>query len=232
MWRKKSEWNDENSNVRELARELGVERRRNVRVLYPKLTTGPLPAITLGAQALQAHDLSVGGCCIQDPHEHLGKDVGNTLVLTLHFPDSPVEVTSRLVGRVDHRRHIQFLDLPPARAAQLAHVITSGVGAAYLKCTTRSEGQGAVLAAREIWSSLASDSLTITDDLHKAAQAVIDGRSILIHKNAWPTSADGERISREDMLGLILFVANIPRPSPAVLGLLESLEQLTLEAAA
>lgn len=222
---------DKFSSVQALARQLGVERRLNARVLYPKRTTGPLPAISFDGQAIKVYDISVGGCCLHDPSEILGKDVGGELRLTLFFRDEAIEVRCRLVGRVDHRRHIQYLNLPPSRSSYLKAVINGAVNGSSLKQTWPPEFDGPALDAREIWSSLAGDSVTLVDDVHRTGQMSIAGMTYTLHKNAWPTDANGDRVPHHRLLALILFLANIPQPTGSIQLLLAELEALSLEEA-
>lgn len=131
MWRKKRFV--ESSTVHMLARELGVERRRNARVNYPRRINGGLPQIAFDGYPMRAYDISAGGCALHDPGEVLGKDIGIEVALTIHFADRVEDVQCRLVGRVDHRRHIQFLNLPAARAQIIARQIVPGVCGGGLK---------------------------------------------------------------------------------------------------
>jgi hypothetical protein len=230
-WRKKAQALDpEVSGVHRLARQLGVERRKNPRVLYPKSTTGPLPAVSFEGQFLRAQDISSGGVCVHDPKEFMGNSVGIELTLTLHFPDGYQEVRCRLVGRVDLKRHMQFLDLPEKRAGQITKALSTGICASSLRmCANKGDSTGPKLTAKEIWSSLAGDSLTIEDDVHVLARASVNGRVYTVHKKAWPSGPDGSALSQEEMLGLVLFVANIFHPSSAVKDLLHHLETFSLE---
>ncbi|MBX3022307.1 MAG: PilZ domain-containing protein [Bdellovibrionales bacterium] len=232
LWRKKriAQAADERfSSVQALARQLGVQRRMNARILYPRRITGPLPSVSFSGQPIQIADISVGGCCLIDPFEILGKDVGNELTLTLHFGDTQVRVLSRLVGRVEHRRHIQFLNLPQPRLESLRLVIAEAVGGAAMKQNWPSEKNGPQISVREMWSSLIGDSLALTDEVHKTAQLTLNGRTYDLHKNAWPTRAGGERVTRAKFMAMLLFLANIPHPSAGVQILLAELEALALE---
>lgn len=216
--------------IQQLAQKLGVERRRHARVVYPLLTTGPLPAVEYFGRRVRVEDLSVGGCCINDPQERLGKDVGIELTLTLLFPDGAEDVRCRLVGRVDHRRHIQFLDLPPVRAGHIAQTVMPGVCGAGLSRTMKAQPEGPQLAAREVWMSLIGDGIVLEDDVHRLAQIMLAGQNYTVYHGAWPTGPDRERLSHAELLKLILFVANVRHPSPGISKLLSELETLSLEA--
>ena len=226
MWRKKR--SVENSLVHRLARELGVERRRNARVNYPRRINAGLPQIAFDGYPMRAYDISAGGCALHDPGEVLGKDIGVEVSLTIHFADRIEEVQCRLVGRVDHRRHIQFLNLPAARAQVIAKQIVPGVCGSVLKNSFKAEGAAPKLLAHEVWSSLAGDGLTLDVEGPRLAQAAFAGQMNTIHRTDWPTGADGRPLTQAQLNDLILFVANVRQPTAAVIALQDELEGLLM----
>jgi len=227
MWRKKRFV--EHSSLHSLARELGVERRRNARVNYPRRLNAGLPQIAFEGYPMRAYDISAGGCALHDPGEVLGKDIGVEVALTVHFRDRVEDVKCRLVGRVDHRRHIQFLNLPADHAQTIAKQIVPGVCGGTLKNSFKADGAAPKLIAREVWSSLAGDGLTLDVDGPRLAQAAFAGRANTIHRQSWPTNGEGRPLSHAELNDLILFVANVRQPTAAVIALQDELENLMLE---
>lgn len=217
---------NEDSNLQVLAQRLGVERRRSARVLYPRDATSPLPAISVLAGSFQVHDISMGGCCLLDPAEILGNEIGQELDLQLSLGGSQVSVRCRLVGRVYDRRHIQFLNAPPDFLARMSAIMKSGIRGQSVRRTLAADGRGPSLAAKEIWNSLAGDALVLTDDIHLQAQVVIESESFEIYRDAWPMTTKNRPVTREELFTLLLFIANIPQPSPSVSKTLRSLEEI------
>lgn len=231
FWNKKrSPQISQESSLQNLASRLGVERRANSRVLYPELTTATLPSVSFNRNPLRVHDLSVGGCCLIDLYETLGSGVGHELTLSLHFGDGVEEVRSRLVGSINDRRHLQFLDLRPERREQLKALMSFGILGMGLKAGLKVVDHGPALAARELWSSMAGDALIVEDGVHRLAQAEIAGQIYYFYRAAWPVDHNLKVVPESALNNLILFLANINYRSEALRNLLRQLEDLALEA--
>jgi hypothetical protein len=231
FWNKKSSPSfPQDPSLQDLASRLGVERRTNVRVFYPERTTATMPAISFVGNAMRVHDLSVGGCCLIDLHETLGSNVGNELTLSLHFADGTEDVRARIVGRINDRRHVQFMDLKPARQEQLKAQMAFGIRAIGMKPGLKVVEQGPSLAARELWSSMKGDAVIVEDGVHRLAQAEIGGEIYYFYREAWPVDRNLQVVPTLTLNNLILFLANINYRSAALRGLLSQLEELALEA--
>lgn len=216
-------------SLQDLAGRLGVERRANARVCYPQRTTASMPAISFKGNAMRVHDLSVGGCCLVDTYETLGPNVGNELVLSIQFAGATEEVRSRLVGSINDRRHIQFLNLSPVRQEELKAQMAFGLRALGIKAGLKVVEQGPSLAARELWSSMNGDAVIVEDGDHRVAQAEINGELFYFYRNAWPVDRNLHVVVRPTLHNLILFLANIGYSSPALKSLQAQLEELALE---
>jgi hypothetical protein len=225
--KKKPSINDFPSDLLKLATQLGVERRQNVRVRYSRQPICKLPVVGVNAQLLKMHDISVGGCALYDPEEVLGSEIGRSFELELHWTTGPEKVLARIVARVDNRRHIQFLDLSPTRQLQLRRNMTPGVRGS----TVRRQGHGLGvetpgLMAAEIWSSLHGDSVVLENDVHRIAQLQIAGDAYLVFKSAWPMKPSGQTCSKVEFEQIVLFLTNVPKPSPMLEALVAGLEEL------
>jgi len=209
-----------------LATKLGVERRLNVRVRYPNnVRVCRLPEVEFEGHALKVQNISIGGCAVLDPVEYLGPSVGHELTLSLKWSTVAEGVRARVVSRVDHRRHIQFLNLSNNRQTQLVKSMAYGVRALSMVKHAHASERGPAMDAVELWSSAHHDSLIVETDVHRLAQLFVNGDQYVIYREAWPKRSKGEKCSRLEFEQLILFLANIPLPSPAVMGLLALLEQ-------
>src|SRR5665213_2425873 len=117
-------------SLQSVATELGIERRINVRCRYPQsVLVCKLPQIYFQDILLEVRDISVGGCCIWDPKENLGPMIGQDIELNIHWSTLVETVRARIVSRVDHRRHVQFLNLSTRRQSQLVKSMSYGVRA-------------------------------------------------------------------------------------------------------
>src|SRR5689334_11825069 len=86
----------------QIVTRLGVERRSNVRVRYPNVAFNKLPEIFYSNYKFKVKDVSVGGCCLLDPEQVLGPQVGHDVELEMHWPTGIEKVKARIVARVDH----------------------------------------------------------------------------------------------------------------------------------
>jgi hypothetical protein len=231
FWNKKSAADSlQHPSLQELASRLGVERRTNVRVFYPERTTATLPTISFAGNRMRVKDLSVGGCCLIDIHETLGSSVGNELLLSVKFPDGADEVRARIVGRIDDRRNVQFLDLKADRQKQIKDLMTYGIRGLGIKAGLKTVEKGPSLAASEIWNAPNGDALIVEDGVHRLAQAEINSELFYFYRSAWPVDRNLKAVPTQTLNQLILFIANIGYPSSAVASLLSQLEDLALEA--
>lgn len=214
FWRKaKPQVNIAPTPLGDLVRRVGVERRQHLRVLLPQATCAILPQASFEGAPLNMHDISVGGCCLLDPSEILGPNVGNDLQLGLLWHDGYFKVHARIVARVDHKRHIQFLDLAADRADLIRSGIVSGALAQAVMQNAQFPDDGPVLEAREVWSSLNGDSVILEDHFHRLARVMLQETEIALYRDAWPMKDGAKPISRLEMDHLLLFLCNIPLPS-------------------
>lgn len=230
FWRKRKLNLDANrpAPVNELAGRLGVERRYAARILCPQVICPILPSAFFQGLPLKIHDISIGGCCLLDPNEVLGPSVGNDVHFVLRWPDGGVSVHGRIVSRVDDKRHVQFLNLPKARAEALRTAIAYGTKAQSLRSALESVDQGPSLQAREIWSSVHGDSVIIEDHVHRLAQISITDGHFTFYKQAWPVNATGTPLTHMELAGLTVFLCNIPQPTELLQALIAHVENMSM----
>lgn len=230
FWRrKKTETVDTVYSVQSYAAQLGIERRRNTRILYPNQNLSSLPSFFFGGRSLAVHDLSAGGVCLLDKDDHLGPDAGNEIELRLIWPDCERVVRCRLVSCVDVRRHIQFLDLEGERSEAIKRAIVPGVLGQTMKPLMMARENPVQLKAREIWSSTKGDTITFVEDAQMLAEIVLDSRIFRVAKDGWPTTEDGQPASLRDLEAIVLFLINFPKPSPAIQFLRTQIQTLYFE---
>ena len=215
--------------VQELAKQLGIERRTNVRVRSPFPATSLLPRFQSKGNYLRLQDLSVGGCCLIDDQEVLGPNVGAEIELDLEWDHRRIKVSSRIVSRVDHRRHIQFMNLPASWVQQIRQAMDSGVRGLNMRTNISTSGPGPTLDAQEIWMSAQGDSLAFRDDILVRAEVSLLQTVYRIYVDAWPTNVDGQSLGQEDFEKVLLFLSNIPQPSRLLKELLCDLERMHRE---
>lgn len=214
--------------VSRLARRLGVERRYSPRVICPKIPTALLPSIAYEGKSIQAHNISIGGLCLLDPNEYLGPAIGHDVNLILRwFDGSAVSVHSRIISRVDHRRHIQFLNLPQERMKLIEQAIQPGVLGEGMRVIYNGDADGPVMQAREAWSSLKGDTLIIEDDVHRLAQVTLNGESYTLFKESWPQK-DQKPLTDFEFAELILFLINIPQPTDLLEAFIGHVEEMAM----
>lgn len=210
-----------------LATQLGVERRFNVRVRYPCSTqVCKLPEIYFQDQIIRVKDISVGGCCLLDPSQHLGPTIGNDIELNLHWSTAIETIRARIVASVDHNRHVQFLDLSKKRQTQLTKSMVHGVRGLSMTRHAASSELGPSMQAAELWSSPLLDSVVLEDGVHRIAQIHLLGEQFAIFREAWPNKMPGGRCTKAELEQMILFLTNIPLPSPQLNSLVKFLESL------
>lgn len=217
------------SLVQSYANKLGIERRLSVRVRFPTQFLTSLPSVFYGPNAVTVHDLSVGGCCLLDDADHMGPNAGNDIELRMIWPASEKTVRARIVSRVHNRRHIQFLDISPDIVASIRAAIAPGVlGITVTPLIDRPPG-GIPIYAREVWTSLNGECLSLLDDIHVAAELHLDGRDYKFLRNAWPVKADGQPASPLEVENILIFIENISRPSAALKELKAQLQTIYFE---
>ncbi len=181
---------------------------------------------------MRIHDISVGGCCLIDPHEAMGAQIGNEILLRMYWADGHDDVRARLAARVDHRRHLQFLDLKQERVEQLKFLIEPGTrGSQVRQHAAEAAASGPVLQAREIWSSYHGDNVIIEDHVHRLAQIGLYGVQYSLYRNAWPVRDGNVPLSRQEVVNLILFLCNINQQSALLKELGAHLQLLSLKGA-
>ena len=227
MFRKKpSLLPDEAPGLYTLAVELGVEKRFSPRVAYPPTVTVGLPQFAFGDHVFRVFDLSTGGCSLLDPGQIFGAQIGLTYQLTLDWGDEREAVSARLVGRVDHRRNFQFLDLPRPRVERIKGLIALGVRGTTLHLVREDEARGLVLDAIEVWTSAGGDSVTIENHLQRVASVYLSGKVIRILREARPVDDQGRAVPAGEVDAVIMFLANAPQRSPAFNQVLALLEEI------
>jgi len=210
----------------QLASRLGVERRVNVRIRYPACILSKLPEVFFADTKLKIVDISVGGCCLLDPSEVLGPQVGNEIQMNIHWPTGLERVNARIVSRVEHRRHIQFLNLSRSRQNFLTKAMTPGVRAQRVHRHNLPINDAVEIEALEMWSSALGDSVTIENGVHRIAQVQLQNEVFHIFRDAWPQKLPSGKCSKADFEQIILFLCNIPLPSRALEKLRATIEQV------
>lgn len=220
FWRrKKNSDNDPVYGVQNFAAQLGIERRRNTRILCPSEDLTSLPSVFFGARRLQVHDISVGGLCLKDADNILGPEAGIELELRLMWPGLERMVRSRLVSRVDVRRHVQFLNLDEERAEYIKRSIAPGILGQTMKPVLAGTQSSVKVQAREIWSSIKGDCLTFSASSQDYVELTLSGKTFRILQSSWPVTALGTPAETIEVEEILLFLFNCPRPSPALLDL-------------
>lgn len=228
FWRKRKPHEIQpTQSLLQLASRLGVERRLNVRVRYPSVQLSKLPEIFYADYRFRVRDISVGGCCVLDPELVLGPQVGHDIELDIHWPTGLERVKARIVSRVDEQRHIQFLNLSRSRQNFLVKAMTSGIRGQTLHCHGFKHTKAELdVEAVEMWSSPLGDSVVLENGVHRLAQLEIQSETYHIFRDAWPQKVPGGKCSRLEFDQVILFLANIPGPSHALLDFIGQLEMV------
>ena len=227
FWRKTNAVADSETALYALAAQLGMEKRFSPRVAYPPGVEAGLPRFSFGDHVFAVHDLSIGGCSLLDPGQIFGAQIGLDSKLTIDWGQEREVITARLVGRVDHRRNFQFLDLPPARAERIKNLIAPGVRGGGLSLVRDPGLRGPVLDAVEVWTSAGGDSVTIESDLQRLASVYLSGQMTLVMRAAWPVDERERPVSGADLDQLILFLSNAPGRTPALGEVLRTLVDLS-----
>lgn len=228
FWRKrKSQEIKTSPSLLQLATKLGVERRLNVRMRYPdSAQLSRLPEVYYHDSKLRVIDISVGGCCILDPKLLLGAEVGHDIELNIHWPTGVEKVKARIVSRVDHRRHIQFMDLSRSRQNYLNKAMATGIRGQNLRRHGFQHKGRVIVEAAELWSSPLGDSIILESGVHRLAQLQVQNEQYFIFKDAWPQKVPGGKCAKAEFEQLILFLCNVATPSPMLKDMLVMLEKL------
>lgn len=228
-WLKSFRWKKPQTNeIFGLAAKLGLERRQNVRVRYPSRgAVAGLPTVSYGGIRLKIQDISIGGCCLRDPQEVLGPTIGQDLILTMDWNGVERETQCRIVARIDSRRHIQFLDLDDAERKKIADCLKPGVRGLFLKRAAQ-PCDSLLLEAAEIWYAISEDSLSLFDHPHLSASVVYEGETYCFYRESMPVRESAKDVPVSDGVydELVLFLANIPNPSPRLIALLDEVYRL------
>lgn len=224
FWRKRKPHEMKSSpSLIQIAAKLGIERRANVRVKYPETQLSKLPEVYYSDYHFRVNDISVGGCCLLDPEEVLGPQVGHDVELTVHWPTGIEQVKARIVSRVDARRHIQFMNLSKSRQNFLMKSMTSGIRGQGLNNHGFSNRSNVSVEAVELWSSHFGDSVVIENGVHRLAQIELQSEQYHIFRDAWPQKNPGGKCSKNEFEQLILFLSNAPLPTPPLKDLIAKL---------
>ncbi len=217
------------SLVQSYASKLGIERRQSVRVRYPEPYLSSLPSVFYGEKKLRVNDMSVGGCCLIDEQEHLGPSAGVEVQLRLIWPEGERVVRARIVAYVHIRRHIQFLDPAPEMVQAIKSALAPGVLGLTMKPLIEREAGQLALHASEVWTSMNGESLVFLDDIHVAAELHLQGHDFRFMRDAWPVTRKNQPATPLETENIIVFLENIPQPSPAILSLKSQLQTLNSE---
>lgn len=222
---------DENaiSLVQSYAQKLGIERRQSVRVRYPEPYLSRLPSVFFESHKLRVHDMSVGGCCLLDPHEYLGPNAGNDVQLRLIWPEQEKFIRARIVAYVHVRRHIQFLDLQPELVQAIKVALAPGVLGLTMKPLIEPERHHVALHASEVWTSLNGETLAFLDDIHIAADLHLDGKDFRFPRNSWPVTTGNAPVTPLEFENILVFLENVPQPSQTLTNLKNQLHTLYSE---
>lgn len=218
-WLRAFKWKRNNPyEMIEMASMVNLERRQNFRIRYPERgALGDLPSATFAGHTLKLMNISIGGCCIWDPDELLGPDIGKELTIVFHWKKDSHNVRCRIASRVDGRRHIQFMNISEKLQARVRQYIEPAYrGAALRKLETADSKQ--TIDACEIWISVMEDSVTLFEHPHLLGSVLYRSTDYLCYRRAFPVYGnDRKRVVAPDFFeSMILFLANIPNPSPAL----------------
>jgi hypothetical protein len=218
-WLKAFKWKQNRHEATTFVKTLGLERRQNFRVKYPERgALGDLPWVTFAGYNFKIQNISIGGCCLFDPDEILGPAVGQTLTLSFHWKGDSHDVQSRIVSRVDSRRHVQFLNFSERNQNRVRKHIEPAVRGAALRKVESGSSSNLKVEACELWISLVEDSVTLFDHPHLAGSISYRGQDYLCYRNAFPVFGNDRKriVSPELYDDLILFLSNVPNPTAAM----------------
>ena len=218
-WLKAFKWKQNRYEVTKFAKNLGLERRQNFRIHYPERgAVGDLPWVSFAGHNFKIQNISVGGCCLFDPDEILGPAVGQSLTLSFHWKTDSQDVQSRIVSRVDSKRHIQFLNFSDRNQNRVRKHIEPAVRGGTLRRVESGTSSNLKVEACELWISLVEDSVTLFDHPHLAGSILYRGQDHLCYRKAFPVFGNDRKriVSLELYDDLILFLANVPNPTPVM----------------
>lgn len=202
-----------------MAAQLGIERRQNFRINYPEGgAIGDLPSVTFMGNNFVIGNISVGGCALHDPNEILGPAVGQEVTLSLHWDKDSQDVKSRVVSRVHKSRHIQFMNLSEKNQLRIKKHIEPGFRGSSLRRVDSSSSPHLKMEACEIWISVMEDGVTLFDHPHLIASVLYRGIDYFCYRGAFPVyGSDRKRLVPPLIYeNLVVMLANVPNPSPAL----------------
>jgi hypothetical protein len=203
----------------DLISTLGLERRQSFRIRYPEGgALGELPTATFVGNRMTLQNVSVGGCCILDPKEILGPDIGLEISLAFHWPSDSQDIRARIVSRVDHRRHIQFANMDDLHQKRIAQYIEPSFRGSALRRVDASTSRRLTLEACEIWVSVMEESITLFNHPHLLGSIHYREQDYLCYRQAFPVFGNDRKrvVPPETFDCLMLFLANTPNPSPSL----------------
>lgn len=234
----KDDWDSVN-DMQKMAIRGGIDRRRNARICYPALgPVGKLPYAFVGADYTPVIDISVGGICLIDQGKHSRALIGTEQKLQLKWRDGYVaEVEARIAGASFRKRHIQFTHLPEEAFLRINVDLHVGHLGRRLRQRASHLSESQInLDAQEIWSGVTGELLTIYPGPGLRAELKLFNHDILLKEGQLPTYCKsdqqvtkGQRVSQEMLGDIILFLANVERPSTLVNDLIRDLH-LTYQA--
>lgn len=204
-----------------------LNRRKNTRIKYSHMgAVGGLPRIFLGGEEMNIGNISTGGILIIDDTGRLGETVGEIIHLELRWPDTSVELRSRIVGANLHRRHIQFVDFNATVFVRISQLIKSGfLGSKFFKVDVT----GANIVAEELWVGPTNESLVFH---HKGqnlplAELHLNGETYELQPGQLPViKRSGAVINSQTLSEILVLLANLPDPSHHVRDLIERLQSV------
>ena len=210
----------------ELANQVGVERRQNFRINYPdRGALGELPNVTFAGHPLKIANISSGGCCILDPDEVLGPAIGQEVTLIFHWDKDSHDVRSRIVSRIGARRHIQFIQFSEKNQSRIRKHIEAAFRGSALRRVDSTSSARLTMEACEIWVSRLEDGVTLFDHPHLLGSVLFRSQEYLCYRRAYPVYGNDRKrmVPPELYETLILFLANVPNPTPTFIRFLAEL---------
>ncbi len=213
-------------DMQQLVGSLGITRRRSVRVQMPHHQEAVFwPRLIYNNCRLRIFDLSVGGACLLDPEDQLGGSVGNEVDLELDWPEIFRErFRARLISCGHIRRNIQFLNLSTESQLRIHQFTKPALWGQRMRKSPDQSGSLS-LSWVEMWTGMTGESLVFGKqaEVHLAfeqTEILIPPGSPAVYERH-PKALKGRILMAEDNLKMLLLLANIDRPSPRVVELLE-----------
>ena len=223
------------NSLHQMAHQHHLAQRQNSRIHYSHLgAVGDLPRVYFQKDEMNVANISAGGLLIIDDHSQLGSNVGNTILLELHWPDLKAKIKSRVVGANLHRRHIQFIDQNSVAYQRIHKAVELALPGHkfYLSHTVNPnlQNHSASVDAVEIWLDSAGNSLCFyqSNEKDEIAKWSYNNESVFFYAQKWPYNKTKERNLTESEIGEALMIwANFKSPSPRIRYITEKLNYLT-----